>query len=1233
MATHGGRKLTDQQRRAVTARGVSVALSAGAGCGKTFVLTERFLAQLDAGGVAEGDKRPGLGELVAITFTERAAREMRDRIRAACRERLLDAPDGEVDYWLDLIRELDSARISTIHSFCGTLLRSHAVEARLDPQFRVLDQAQADTLLYELIDDELRDRLVAQDGAVIDLVVDFGLEPLRGMIAALLGRRHQIDWSQWRDVTPEQLVARWEAFSCAVTVPSVLEAVARSPDARCLAQIAREHCPANPTMQARCQALSERIASLSKSTDPLGDLRQISENARVQGGGGKKAWPSETVYEQFRNAAKGLRETIKAVEADIAFDAAGAGPAAEVGLRLLSVARAVAEAYDQRKQDLAVLDFNDLLIRAKQLLTSPESTSLREQLASQIRLFLVDEFQDTDPLQVDLVKALCGEMLTQGKLFFVGDYKQSIYRFRGANPHVFRELRESVPQRGRLPLTLNFRSQPAILHFVNALFCDDLGPEYEPLTADRPQIGPEPAIELLWAPDDQPDERSGRSERLRRREADWIARRLRAMLDGGERIVWDEEAARRGEPATRAVRPGDVALLFRALSDVQYYEEAFQRYGLPYYLVGGHAFYAQQEIYDLVNLLRSLASRCDEVSLAGVLRSPMFALEDETLFWLARQPGGLSGGLFTEPPPAELSDSQRDRVEFARSTLNELRSVKDRLSIAELIEEALSRTGYDAVLLAEFLGERKLANLRKLVDQGRSFDRSGILSLSDFITQLSQFVARQPDEPLAATQPESSNVVRLMTIHQSKGLEFPVVIVPDLDRPMRASSASVAFTPRLGPMVNTPGPGGFRLHAAMEKADEQAELVRLLYVATTRAADYLILSSGVPEVGSTRGPWTQLLNRRIDPATGETRAALPAGYQKPQVKVTTEEPPLPGGPPSRGARRSVNKLVDRAVQLAERGGGRVPSQLDPVAADRGARRQYSFSRLTGTLHAQAAVSDTTDLDEREEPSAIATRLDPLGLGTLVHDVLAEIDLGGADDVASLVRRFAPRHLPDIEEGFEEPIEMIRRFLESSRAAEMAASGKVYRELEFLLAWPAVGGVTVQGDCPDFRGEVRENGTVPLWLQGDRHIFHPETGRKMSQSPPCERLLGGVSDGDQTGGRARQSPSETPPTVASGPRYLQGFIDCLYQDAAGRWIVVDYKTNQVTASTLKAVAAEYEMQMLLYALAVQRILGLPPADLVLCFLRPGLEHHFAWDDAARRRVAELVNQGLRACVEP
>ncbi len=219
----------------------------------------------------------------------------------------------------------------------------------------------------------------------------------------------------------------------------------------------------------------------------------------IKDGGTKKDWPSEELHEKYKKAVTELREIIDRFKKRLAFNAEAARPAAETGLQLLHLADEAAQAYDATKTERGVLDFNDLLIRAKKLLVGPEQKSLRKNWAANLRLLLVDEFQDTDPLQVELVKALCDHEFIRGKLFFVGDFKQSIYRFRGADPRVFRQLSQEIPQAGRLPLSLNFRSQPAILEFVNALFSEEFGPEYEALRPQRPQIGPRPAVEFLWA--------------------------------------------------------------------------------------------------------------------------------------------------------------------------------------------------------------------------------------------------------------------------------------------------------------------------------------------------------------------------------------------------------------------------------------------------------------------------------------------------------------------------------------------------------------------------------------------------------------------------------------------------------------------------------------------------------------------------------------------------------------
>jgi len=1152
---------TEQQAKAIQTRDVSIALSAGAGCGKTFVLTERFLEYFDPRD-PDALQPHELSHLIAITFTDRAAREMRDRIRRKCYDRLLTADEDDAEYWVSLVRSLDSARVSTIHSFCGSLLRANAVEACLDPRFGVLEQAQADTLLAETLDDVLRELLADRDETTLSLVVRFGLDRLREMISRLVKRREGANLQTWSERSPEEQVACWKEYHRQVAVPAILRRMVRGPAVDSLLQVLDDQQPTHAVMRERCNVVRQILANWRSGQVELntvaGDLEVLKENAKVQGGGGKAVWDSEDAYSAVRDGFASLRDLLSKVGGQLVFSPEDALPAAVVGQQVLQVSLRVALRYEQQKTELSVLDFNDLLTRAHALLTAPESDKLRERLSSQLRLLLVDEFQDTDPTQVELVRALCGGALLSGKLFFVGDHKQSIYRFRGAAPQVFRDLREQIPSAGRLPLTLNFRSQPAILEFVNWLFCARMGQGYESLSAHRPQVSPRPAIEFLWAPAEQPKESK---ETLRRREADWIARRLRELIDSQELIIWDHAAGKSDKPAARPLRAGDIALLFRALSDVAYYEEALRKYGLDYYLVGGHAFYAQQEIFDLVSLLRTLASPSDLVSLVGVLRSPMFSLSDETLFWLAQDRGGLGAGLFGSKLPQQIPGEQRERVKFAARVIGELRMKKDRVPTAELIKQVIAQTGYYAALLAEFLGERKLANLRKLIDQARSFDRAGIFTLADFISQLSDFVAQQPDEPLAATHPEAADVVRLMSIHQSKGLEFPLVVVPDINRSSHGHPTPVEFTAELGPLVKLPATSeredavsGFELHQSVAREEEDQELDRLLYVATTRAADYLILSAGVQDITAAAGHWMELLAERFDLETGEPCARTKTDPVSPQVRVTRTCPAM-ARPVDDGKKHlRPGDAVERALQLSVLGDVQLPRFVERIEPDRTALRQYSFSRLAGTLHKPKALAPP--LIDEEDTTQAAQKIDPLGLGTLVHDVMAVLDLTRPEQLPDVVRRYADRNHVTNPAEIVEAIALLSSFLSSRQARALSGAVESHAELEFVLAWPP--------------------------------------------------------DAPQTGGI-----------------YLGGFIDRLWQDADGRWHIVDFKTNYVTAANLAETASHYEMQLLVYALAAEQVLGSPPASLTLHFLRTGEDFTFAWNDAARRRVRELVDTALAA----
>jgi len=1167
--------LTDEQLAAVTRRDVSIALSAGAGCGKTHVLTERFLSHLEP--PDEADQPTRLDQLVAITFTEAAAREMRSRIRSACYERLRQAKtEDEQHHWLRLLREVDAARISTIHSLCAALLRAHAPTAGLDPTFAVMDQGESDVLQSQAIDDVLRDRLAAFDEDVLKLAAAFSLSLLRKQILTLLSRRYDPAFHKWLGATPQQLVGRWREWYKREALPTALRQITEEISIDQLLSLLHK---ANPRTDGKFvetrPKLLELLSRLKTQSITEEELATLHEMARVRGVCSAKDWPTSEDFGAYKNSCQKLRELIDTRQPR-PFDPDAALSTAALGLALLRITAQVVKQYEQRKQAQGKLDFDDLLARAYALITDPKNADLSAQLSQDLCLLLVDEFQDTDELQVDLVKALCGRGLNAGRLFFVGDFKQSIYRFRGAEPNVFRNLRAEIEPSGRLPLTVNFRSQPAILHFVNALFCDVFardGNQYEALQAFRPQVTELPAVEFLWTIAEEKNKRKrGAALEARRAEARAIARRLRAMLDpdSSEKPIVDRETKK-----PRSLRPGDVAILFRALSDVPDYEQALREYELDYYLVGGHAFYAQQEVYDVLNLLRAVSSSADEVSLAGVLRSPFFALHDETLFWLVTSAGGLNAGLMAPRLPPQLSSEERAKVAAAAATICHLRNVKDRVPIATLLGEALQRTGYDAVLLTEYLGQRKLANLHKLLESARLADHSGTLDLEGFITQLAQFTTQQPKESLAATLPEAADIIRLMTIHHAKGLEFPLVIVPDLDRPANLLPPPAAWHRELGPLVpqvtdegDEKTATGMSLYAAFERAEELEERKRLLYVACTRAADYLILSSSIQALDRPRSDWMKLLAERFDLASGELLARSPEGNELPQVRVTIETS-LDRGPAGRSIGPDLLKMLDEARRMAVDREDNIPFEVAPIRVDQSARRQFSISRLTGQT-GQPEAEVLRFADERVAKPAIHG-LQPV-LGLYVHDVLAHIDFRDARSIARWCELLAPQYVLSNEKAaIQQATQWVERFVDSAHGRQLANAAAVHREVEFLLAWP-----------------------------------------------PGNSRHGNVEPASQARGEESKC--------------LHGYIDCLYQDAQGHWRLVEYKTDSIAPDDVPSAAQRYELQLYVYALAVESALGQPPAELVLYFLHPEKPFVFAWNDDARRRAMELVNQAMAVRLE-
>src|SRR5262245_29494136 len=461
--------MTDEQQRAVVTRGVSVLLSSGAGCGKTHVLTERYLSHLREG--------VEVGQLAAITFTERAARQMRGRIRQAVLAHLRDAEDDdEASRWTRHLRGLETAAISTIHSFCGTLLRQHAVEAGLDPAFDVLEDVLAVNLGSAALTTSLQRLLTAQSDSGDDLrhlVLLFGWRAVVEAVEHLVEHHDGPAWERWLAAPVDDLAREWRRFAETDLRKSYLQFVlAARPKIAGLLLLLQRHPPLAGPLAENVRLLFEELPCLPNSADLGSAVERLSEAAKV-GRQGPKAWPDPDVYEQIKDAFAAFRDDLRGLKLDrLDVDAAALVPALDVGRRFLRVAAEAHHVYQERKRQHGVVDFQDLLVLARDLLR--DQPQVRRRLQERYQLLLIDELQDTDPVQMELVESLCGEGMTAGKLFAVGDASQSIYRFRRADVSLFQNLRERILDPGRQALTRNFRSQPAILDFVNILLGDRL---------------------------------------------------------------------------------------------------------------------------------------------------------------------------------------------------------------------------------------------------------------------------------------------------------------------------------------------------------------------------------------------------------------------------------------------------------------------------------------------------------------------------------------------------------------------------------------------------------------------------------------------------------------------------------------------------------------------------------------------------------------------------------------
>jgi ATP-dependent helicase/nuclease subunit A len=848
--------LTGEQRDAVYTAG-NVLVRAGAGSGKTEVLAQRFVALLAGDIVGREPLAPE--RIAAITFTEKATADMRRRIAEVLDDRIAREADAARRTALVRARRtLGLARISTIHAFCARMLREYPIEAGVDPGFEVLDEYQSMTFLESACRELIADAVRRQDLGAMRLVGArglYGFTHQNGAIgvvlqivgeAARLGRPHD-----WIRASAETTAAKLRVFGAEIPAlrSKLIELVSKLLAIRGIGGNAKQDLDALRVTWPGLRSALEKFGADSEPSDleavsALEDELPEKRNQTIKG-----------VLVEIDDVIENLRQSY------------GAHRAAPATLEIATLVADIAAELDRRKREERLVTFDDLLILAKRLLHEHPEVALRYRRT--LGALLVDEYQDTDPIQDGVVRLLTENGAPAPELFVVGDEKQSIYRFRGADVTVFNRSREPLAILAR-PLCENRRSLPAIVDFVNAVSAHSMQPDDDPddqpykvkwseehrLKAIRPS-GDVPAVELIVRASPQDSDEAKRSTRAARRiEADAIARHCARMIGEPVHVI---------DTHTGAARPaqfGDIALLLRSFSDVAIYEDAFARARVPSYTVKGRGFYDCKEVKDLAALLGAIDDAQNPIELAAALRSPMFGLSDQCLLEIAlhlheqRAALGRAGKLW------ELFDDsdedfawlgvERDAALNAKNVLIALRKMRERASLTAIVERALELTRFEAVMLGLPGGLQRAANVRKLMETAREFETHHFFGLGDFVRHLRRLVQEEPREPQAQIAGEADNVVRLMTIHQAKGLEFPIVIVADLGRRPHSDNESIVMTPEHGLLVcDTVGAGNDRLpnplvdtYRAAVKDQEQAEAARVLYVAMTRARDRLILSEG-----------------------------------------------------------------------------------------------------------------------------------------------------------------------------------------------------------------------------------------------------------------------------------------------------------------------------------------------------------------------------------------------------
>ncbi len=1175
--------LTEEQQAAVDNRGGGLLVSAAAGSGKTRVLVERLLARVEEG--ADVDR------FLVITYTKAAAAELRSRIVEELSDRLALRPtDGHLRRQATLVYK---AGISTIHAFCAQLLRECGHLLDLDPDFRLCDEGEAGILMLRALNDVLERRYesIETEGDFAKLVdtMSAGRDDRR-LVQIVLDIRGRVqahpDPAAW--LTQQERVFALEGVTDPAQTPwgelLLSDAAGQAAYWRRRMEEARDLCERDENLLANygdsvaqtAQALQQFEAAAGKGWEEARALLPIPFPTV----GRKKMVDDPAAVERvkaIRTACKKRMEKLEDWFAD-------SGEALLADLRtvypamrgLFALVRDFESAYAAEKTRRGLLDFSDLEHMTVRLLVGEDGrpTELARQWSGRYDEIMVDEYQDTNEVQNAIFSALSKEGTN---LFMVGDVKQSIYRFRLADPTIFLgKYRTFKPytqagegEERRVILSRNFRSRPEVLEGCNDLFRAIMSVPFGEMAYTDDQalypgasFAPDPAYQVELDALDASGSGEEGAEKVSRDllEARFAACRIRELLDG-------KFSVSDGEGGTRPVRPADVVILLRSPNTVlRHYARALSEQELPWEAEGGGDFFGSTEISVALSLLQIVDNPRQDVALISVLRSPVYGFSADRLAQIrAASPD-------TDFYAALAADGGADSCGFLRE-LDALRAGAGDMSSHQLLWHVYDRTNLLGVFGAMGEGETRQGNLLALAELARQFEGTGHKGLFRFLTYLTRL--RENGAKLAPpTAGRTGGGVRIMSIHKSKGLEFPVVLLCGLARRLNREDMSrpILFHPKLGV-----GPKGLDVDRGIEyptlarmavarqlEREMMAEELRLLYVAMTRAKEKLILSVALTGGGKdleklagdsgypvdpqvllgcqSVGQWV-LLAALCRPEGGALRraavreVAVPAAPFGPGWDIRfVDGAPLAQAPPQRWS---------APTQTAEQEGGDGEELVDRLRWTYPHQEEVAIpSKLTATqLKGRALDEEAAEQAPRPVRPLTFGRprfaAEELGLtaaqrGTALHQVLQFIDFertGTVEEIKSEIARLVEQQYITPQQGEAVDPVPIAAFFRSALGEELLSSVSLRREFKFSILEPA--------------------------------------GRYYPRAGEGEQVL------------------------------FQGVVDCYYETLEGI-TVVDFKTDRVTKATIMDRAEHYRPQLEAYSKALEEITGRPVIRRVLWF---------------------------------